>query len=714
MILVLSAALAGPSIDGTTIEGMVLDGDTGGAIAGAAVIIDGEPVFADGRGRFTIAVPPGTRVTFRAPGYVEVTLPVPDGDVWRVRLPPEHGELELVIEARRDDPVVSVTSLDRERVEHTPGTFEDPVRLVQSLPGVAITPEYSPKAGDISLRGAAPGESRFLLDGIDLPYLFHFNGYSSVLHTRMLDELTLWPSTYGANWGGATGGIIETKSRWDPPEGLHGSVNANLVMAGAEVSSPINEQWAARVSGRRSYLDAFSRDDEQYTVFPTFWDYFGRVEYTPWQGRTWGLMALGAGDAYTRYSGEPTELVGWEQSSNPQFVYDQHYHVIGVVHHDVLGRSRADGVLAFVDHEVSGQLPAAFDRLHETSLQVREDRVTAPSDAQSLAYGAEGRLSVNTLTTASDRAWPEVARESALLGRGVSADERIVRFTGGVYFEGRLGADPVRLVPGMRIDIDTLTDLPTVDGRLQARWRIGPDTRLRVGVGTYSQHPTVTQLSPTTGVPDAGPARSQQIALGFDHAFAGRLEVGADAWAKAMQDLILTELDGSLRAGVEGEAWGVELTSRYRMRDRFFASIALAFGHATRDGIAFDYDQPWSGNLTASWSFRPSWNVGLRYRIAAGLPYTPVEDGLYQAASDTYSPVYGDRNSWRYRAYQKVDGHVERSFYAGATKLTAYAELWWVPRGSNVMYLAYRYDYDDVAPVSGPAFIPLIGVRGER
>jgi hypothetical protein len=216
------------------------------------------------------------------------------------------------------------------------------------------------------------------------------------------------------------------------------------------------------------------------------------------------------------------------------------------------------------------------------------------------------------------------------------------------------------------------------------------------------------------GVPDAGPARSEQVAVGFDHAIAGRLEVGVDAWAKRMQDLILTELDGSLRGGVEGEAYGVELTSRYRIRDRFFASLGVAAGHATRDGEVFDYDQPWSGNIAASWTFHPTWNVGLRYRLAAGLPYTPVEDGLYQGATDTYTPVYGERNSARYVPYQKLDAHIEKTFYLRKVKITAYSELWYVPSGSNVMYLAYRYDYDDVAPVAGPSFIPLVGIRGER
>ncbi|MES2644315.1 MAG: TonB-dependent receptor [Myxococcota bacterium] len=714
MALIVLVALASAA----PLEGRVVDQSTGLPVVGAEVLANGATVTTDPKGRFALDLPVGTPVTFRAPGFMDATFALPDDVDWRVRLFPESGALEIVVEARRDDPVVSVTSLDRERVERTPGTFEDPVRLVQSLPGVSITPEYSPKAGDISIRGAAPGENRFLLDGIDLPYLFHFNGYSSVFHTRMLDELTLWPSTYGANWGGATGGIVETKSRWDRPDGVRGTVNLNLVMGGAEVRVPLGKKWVLRASGRRSYLDAFSRDDEQYTVFPQFWDYFARAEYTPGEGRQWGLLAFGAGDAYTRYSGEPTELVGWEQETNPKFDFDQQYHVAAVVHRERFGRTRTDGVLAFVDYNVTGTLPSASEVLHEQSLQLREDLVTAPIDAVSIAYGLEVKGSNTRVLSETTQAWPEVAREAALLARGVNTNVEQARLTGGAYVEGRFELGPVRLVPGVRVGFDTLTGggtgAPTVDPRFLARWTVGPDTRARFGIGQYTQYPTVSQLAPDIGAPDAGPSRAQQIALGFDHAIAGRWEVGVDGWAKRMDGLFLTELDGSLRSDVIGAAWGVEVTSRYRIRDRFFASVGLAFGHATRDGEVFDYDQPWSGNLAASWTFHPTWNVGVRYRLAAGLPYTPVEDGLYQAASDTYTPLYGPRNSARYAPYQKVDAHLEKTFHTRLIQVTAYAELWWVPEVSNVMYLAYRYDYDASAPVAGPSFIPLVGVRIER
>jgi hypothetical protein len=115
----------------------------------------------------------------------------------------------------------------------------------------------------------------------------------------------------------------------------------------------------------------------------------------------------------------------------------------------------------------------------------------------------------------------------------------------------------------------------------------------------------------------------------------------------------------------------------------------------------------------ASWTFLPTWTIGLRYRATAGLPYTPVVDGIYNAATDSYLPVYGATNSTRLPWYQKIDAHIEKRFNARRGNLTLYGEFWYVPPMNNTMYVVYSYDYDEVQPVSGPGFVPLLGVRGE-
>ncbi len=622
------------------------------------------------------------------------------------------AKLEVVVEARRDAPVVAEHTLDRERVLLTPGTFEDAVRLVQSLPGVAITPEYSPTAGDIAVRGADPRETRYLLDGIEIPYLYHFNGYSSVIPTRLLDELQLLPSTFGAEHGNATGGIVDATSTWTRPEAARASANVNFVMIGTEATAPSGDDWTVRASARRSFLDLVTRDDPQYSAFPIFADGFGRLEYAPSADARWALSLVGASDEYTRFAGEPDQLDPYEQTVNPSFAFRKQYGLAQLSHRHLLGANRLDGAVAATSYGISGSMPGALDRQDLLRVQGREDALLLVKPWFHLAVGVEGRYESLALEVQTDRAWSELARESALLLRGVSASETVERVMGGAYAEARLRAGPFRFVPGVRADGDTLTGRTVVDPRFNARWKIGEDEQLRLAAGQYSQFPDLLHLAPEVGDPWLPPSVSRQAALGFDYAIAHRWELAFDVYGKLSEDLVETEVGEGPRS-VDGTAWGVEVESRYRIRQRFFASASVAASRSEHDGHPSDYDQPWAVNLVGSWNVRPTWNVGLRYRASAGLPYTPIVDGTFLAASDQYEAVLGEPNSARLPFFQKVDVHVQKDWRFRTWSLALYGELWFVPPGNNVMYEVWSYDYDAQQSVAGPVVIPLLGARGE-
>jgi hypothetical protein len=625
----------------------------------------------------------------------------------------EPVDAEIVIEARRDPPMVTEHALDRERVEETPGTFEDPIRLVQALPGVAVTPEYSPAAGDLAIRGAGPGENRYTLDGIEIPYLYHFNGYSSVFHTRLLQELRLAPSTFDARGSGATGALVETESTWDPPERVRGSVNLNAIMAGAEAAVPLGRTWSARASSRRTFLDLGPNTSDQYTVFPSSWDWFGRVEHRP--GAEWrlGMLTFGAGDSYSRYAGEPELLDPYEDTLNPELSYRRDFQVAALVHERQGARARWRGSLAYTHRDVAVSLTSASESIDEHRVALRQDLVTSPRPGHVLAAGVEASASALALDVDADRAWPELEQESALLVRGMPGTDRLCRLVAGAYGEWQWTLGAVRLVPGLRVDGDSGTGALVADPRLALRWEFLPDTRAKLGGGWYSQFPRSAALAPNLGNAVLAVARSRQVATGVETAIAGRLELGADAYYIVTEDVVVEDPGGPPR---NADRWstGVEVVSRYRLRETIFAMASLALGRSETGGVTSDYDQPWAANVAASWDFLPTWNAGLRFRAAEGLPHTPIVDGQYQGASDTYAPISGATNSARLPAYSKVDAHLEKVFpLRGDRSLEVYAELWWVPAGSNTMYLVYSYDFDASAAVHGPEWMPLLGVRAE-
>lgn len=699
-----------------TQEGVVRLRGNGDPIAGAVVQAEGREVVTtpDGRFRIELSGGPVTLEVFAAccePG--SLPLPTPSAEGLVIFLLPAPPGTEIVVEARRDTPHVVAQVLDRERVEKTPGTHDDPIRLIQALPGVTMTPEYSPTAGDLAMRGAAPGESRVYLDGIEIPYLYHFQQYASVIHTRMLDELAVYPSTFGAAFGDTIGGVVTVKSRAPEPLKVHGGANLNFIMGGGYVQVPVADQWVVSGSGRRSYLDLVNDSDDQYTVWPAFWDYTARLDQRPDLDHHRSAMVVGAGDQYTRYAGDTAKLDPVEQENNPEFAFTRSFHAI--VLHDVAqgARSTRDSSVGLVLDRWQGKVGEARQERQAIEATLREELVLLRRADFALGAGAELQASwVSRFADPRDRAWPELDREAPLLVRGLAVDEQLDRYRGGLWAEPRWDLGALRLQPGLRLDLDSATATVSPQPRLGARWAAREDTTLRAAIGHYSQAPTLDALSPVTGDPELGRSRSEQAALGLDLAVAGRWELSLDGYGRLLTDAVETPTDGDPFA-VDGHAWGAELTSRYRLRERFFSWASLALGRSVRGDHPFAYDQPYAASFVASYDFAKRWNVGLRYRYSAGLPITPIEGGRYNGDSDTYTAIAGAPFSERLPDYQKIDLHLDRDLLFRRATLNLYAEAWYVPKPNNTLYQVYSYDYSESARVVGPAFVPLLGARAE-
>ncbi len=681
----------------------------------ATLTVDGAAAGrASGRGVFSITLPDGEHeLTVTAEDYRPVTL--------RVRLPgapvevwmdPAIPELEIVIESERPSPHAVRQILDRERVEQTPGTFGDPMRLLQSLPGVVATREYSPSAGEVVIRGSAPAESRIYFDGVEIPYLYHFQQYASVVHTRLLDEVAVYPSAFGAPYGDATGGVVAVSTRDAETDRVHGEVSANLITAGAYLTAPVGEKGAVSVSGRRSYADLLESENDQYTLWPVFWDYLSRYDHTFSPDSRLSLTAIGSGDAYGRYAGDAAVLDPLEQEENPSFEFSRRFHGVILRHRLTSPVAGLTTSAAFVDDLWQGELSTAMQARAERYAWLRHSAVLFASDDYQLAVGLEGKMVWLDRQADTDRAWAELGGEAPLLARGVAVNEQLTQLRTGMWLEPRIAIGPATLQPGGRLQWDTATSTVTLDPRMTVQAAFSGDWLLRAGAGRYSQAPELDALSPVAGDPELPVARSEHVSVGVDKTIASRWEVAVDAWGKRLHD-VLVEEPGATPTVEEGAAVGLELTSRYRLRERFFSWASLTVGRAERDGVVFSFDQPYALNLVGSWEFAPRWDIGVRYRYASGLPYTPIVGSTYDGTSDSYFPILGGTNSVRLENYQKVDLHLGHEIPLRRWTLSMYLEAWFVPPGANTLYPVYSYDYSEQALVVGPALVPLVGGRAE-
>ena len=88
-------------------------------------------------------------------------------------------------------------------IETYPGGNNDITKVVQSLPG--ISPSIGGFRNDIIIRGGAPNETVYYLDGIEIPNINHFSTQGSaggpvgMINVSFIREVTLSSSAFGQN-----------------------------------------------------------------------------------------------------------------------------------------------------------------------------------------------------------------------------------------------------------------------------------------------------------------------------------------------------------------------------------------------------------------------------------------------------------------------------------------------------------------------------------
>ena len=202
---------------------------------------------------------------------------------------------ETTVRARKPPPAVTRYELAQPELKVVPGTFGDPLRVVQNLPGVARTPFG---LGALVIRGASPNDSGIYVEGHKIPLLYHFLVGPGVLAPELIDRIDFFPGNFGVNYGRVTAGIVDVGIKTTPSQRLHGIADISLLHSAAFIEGPLGGKWSGSISARRSYVDLllpFVLPDSVTTAAPVYWDYQAGVNRDVPGGRL-SLYAFGSND----------------------------------------------------------------------------------------------------------------------------------------------------------------------------------------------------------------------------------------------------------------------------------------------------------------------------------------------------------------------------------------------------------------------------------
>lgn len=725
------------------------------AVAGVVVPLDG--------GRFALDLPSGAHeVVFAGPDHVGIA--VPETLVAGVALEVEYRverfswKEEIVVYGEEVREEVSRKVISAEELRSIPGSFGDPIRALQSLPGVARPATLE---GDLVVRGAEALNTGAYVDEIPIPYLFHFFIGRSVINPALLDDVEFYAGGMPSRFGDVTQAVVNARTLdTDPEPGFHGRVGLDLLDFSVSGEGRIADHWTWQAGYRASWIPqlvglgvrgyalvkGFGGEFRPGYAAIEYWDWMARGAYVNGRDRV-VITGLGAHDALVFHpprfdddgDGKLDEPELPDLPYDPLRLMDSGFQRVQVRWDRTEGGREQTTWLAVGPDQESNLLQGIgqfadgveFGELRGWSIVAkRQDRF--PLGDEAIRTGVDVDLEPVVVED-----WGDVDED------GTVAQTRDLRLSTGVWGEVQHRFGATWVAPGLRGAVHTFDDELRFEPEPRLTIRHDLDQRWTATgfVGRFSQVPPADRYAEGIGNPALGVMTAWQTAVGAEGRWPSGVEVDLTVYATRTADLIVKDLkmevepflqvDPSDPSGggysdtaysqlvavyrpVTGYAAGVEGLVRMRPNAGWFGWVAFTAGKAIRvdeDGTApGDYDLPVSVTLVGARDLPWDLQASGRFRVTSGYPYTPLH-GVYLPEYDHWHGLPGDPNSERFPTFRQLDLRLDRTWTARRARWTVYVDVFNVLNTKNAFLATYTPNYDELVPSIWIPILPTFGLE---
>ncbi|HPH66346.1 MAG TPA: TonB-dependent receptor [Kofleriaceae bacterium] len=735
---------------GREVSGVVVDQGNATPVAHAMVTIGGIEATTNSDGEFTVHnVPAGLLdLLVLADDYQPYFSQTRAGAIVTVKLNAEGGGEIITVRAQAPrEPNTHAVSV--EQIRSLPGSGNDVLRVLQSLPGVARTPLG---LGGLALRGTAPRDSRVFLDDIEVPLLYHFGGISSFVPSSAIADLTVEPSGFGVRYGRGIGGVANVTARNGRGDRWRAGGEVSLLHAAAiaEGPGPMRGSWL--VAARRSYIDAvLAAAPLDFTLLPRYMD--GQLRWQSGDGRI-TAMVFGSDDKL-KLERDPTAggTAGIDAADVKSFDYASRF-VRAALRYQVRTKSLSLTVQPSIglDHVAAQANHKGIDKgmARDTLPLALRASAQGPWLGGNIAGGFDGKISrysydlTNTPPAGPDGNVPDIVIRRT--GRQWATDSALWLEGNWTTHNGTVGVRP-----GVRGEYLQLANAWFVDPRLALTEDANSNVRFTQTLGLYHQAPSVVDLDPIFGKRKLQAASSIQATAGVKINLAAGIDVSSTVYYQHMRQLtadVVTgataiSANGSSQAGGllsvsreviddqfgsytyresigRGYAYGVELMARKQV-GAWVGWFAYTYGRSFRRGdpltqlsyTPYVLDQPHVATVVASYTLNSKWKFGGRLRAASGNPYTPVVGAYPKPGSNgmEYYALDGPTLSQRLPAFFQLDLRIDRSWPRRWGSINLFLDVQNASYRANPEGISYSVDYMTKYYSYGIPIFPSLGVE---
>ena len=753
------------------LSGVVVDKLTQKILPNVSVSIEGiaKGVIADTNGIFRITgIPLKTyNIIFSLVGYKKQTLfnvviNAGNENNFNVELEQSGGALtEVLVKTNKRtaraatlETPLSVQRLTTEEIKSNPGGNFDISKVIQSLPGVGGGSGGGGFRNDIIIRGGAPSENVFYLDGIEMPVINHFQtqgsagGPQGILNVSFIEDVKLSSSAFDARYDNALSSVFQFKQKTGNRNKLQGNVRLSATELSGTLEGPLSKakKTTFLASIRRSYLQLlFTAID--LPIRPSYWDFQTKITRQIDKKTTLSFIGIGAIDDF-RFAAikkaTPEKL--YILNSNAfikQWTYTAGLSLKRLVKNGfvniALSRNTFDNdVNQYEDNttQIEAQKTLTY-RSRETENKLRVD-INKNINDWKIAYGTVAQVSEYDTKTFA------VIRRELKDGFGNIIQNAVtVNFTSPLnsflrygafaqvskrFFNSRLG-----ISAGLRSDMNTFTTkgnngLKTLSPRISASYILADKWTANASIGRYFK------IAPYTILGFANNAnnlvnknslyqRSDHYVAGIEYLPNDGLRFTAEGFYKdyanvpvsISKGISLANLGGDFNVlgneavvtNGKGRAYGFEFFAQKKLTNKFFGILSYTFYRSEYAGLDNKLiASAWDNRhlLTVTWGYKFPRNIelGLKFRYQGGALYSPFDD---VASKANYLSLgqgivdYARLNTQRLGGFNSGDVRIDKKWNFKKMTIDLFLDVtnWYIAKNPAIPTYTFRRNANNTA-----------------
>jgi len=608
---------------------------------------------------------------------------------------------------------VSQMEINQTQIESGKGISNDPMKTINSLPGVASNNDmYGPAA--IHVRGGESFENLFLLDNIRMPFPFYFFG-QSVINPDMLEKAEVLTGGWGSNYGNAMSSVFNFSTRNGNMEKFKANADLSVFYMSGLVETPIIKNKLSIIIGaRKSNFDVLFS-----TVLPKppkMWDITGKLA---WEINSKNKLTFTSLNVQDRLNFLDSNVLITGFYANDR-INAQNLQLQSVI------SSKAYSKLSIMHSglDLQAEGPATFLYINFNNYGLREDLSFYPNQNVKIKAGFE----VNRDDESSHVKEIYNSTDINITDTTALTQERKVNKPNhwaaiyGAYERTLL--ERLKFSGGLRMELNELNNRYDFSPRITLSYNLNSRSFISANWGLFTQSAGAYQAIQN---PQIISNQCYHYILSYKYNFKPGLFMRMETYYKDYKNLVIFDSSFAFSNNGKGNSKGFEFTvMKESGRLNGWLSYGLSQSERRRnlqtEVYPFFFDQRHTINALVSYRLKEKkrkWFVPTRYalqfRYNTGAPYTPVVSA--DSTGGKLRLITGGINSLRNPDYNNLNVKIQWHRTLGKKQkhgMMYYMEIWNLYSSKNVIGRLYEIGKNGVISTKNNytvAFIFNIGLK---